>query len=95
MTDMELILGVALLVFTGCAAFGVRLAYLQGKCDRITDDLKRIKNLEDIVNSFIRNELPEADLDEESPGDFVVIRASHMDYEGYRYALRLAKEAVQ
>lgn len=95
MTDMELILWVVLLAVTGCAALGVKLAYLQGKCDRITDDLKRINDLEDIVDSFVRNEIPAADLDEDSPGDFVVIRASHMDWEGYRYALRLAREAVR
>ena len=95
MTDMELILWVVLLVVTGCAVFGVRLAYLQGKCDRIVQDMRRIDSLEDVVSSFIRNELPEADLDEDCPGDFVVLRASHMDYEGYRYALKLAKEAVR
>jgi hypothetical protein len=92
---MELILWVVLLVVTGCAAFGVKLAYLQGKCDRIVHDMRRIDNLEDVVHSFIRNELADADLDEESPGDFVVLRTSHMDWEGYRHAVRLAKEAVK
>lgn len=95
MSQMELILWVILLAVTGAAAIGVRLAYLQGKCDRIVEDMRRISHLEDVVSSFVRNEIPAADLDEESPGDFVVIRASHMDWEGYRYALRLAKEAVR
>ncbi len=55
----------------------------------------RIDKLEDVLKSVVRDELPEAELDDEAPGDLVVFSVSHMDHESYRHTVRRAKELVK
>ena len=68
--------------------------YPEGICwDEAWRQRQRANKLEAAV-LLLMQELPEAELDPESPGEFVRIRVSHIDHEYYRRSIRLAKKAI-
>jgi len=94
MSPLELALFGLLLMLTASAAIGVRVAYSKGMHDGLADAMERHRLMIIVVKRLAYHGLPESDLDEESPGDSVVLKYSHLDHEYHRETVRLAQAAI-